>query len=108
MTSELPSQIQAVVEAAQEADLKAQHRQAEPDARLSLRFVYQLNEELEQPLHWFHSTAGFPIPIPTAGQTVRVLTEEPLLVDRVELSYEIVPGGTQHVTADVYVTVPNP
>lgn len=43
---------------------------------------------------------SWPAVLPTEEEARRRL--------RVELSYEIAPGGTQHVTADVYVTVPNP
>lgn len=106
MTSNsLPPQIEAILAQHEEAEHKQQRRRTEAGTKTSVRFLYEHDGDATT-LHWFHSPAVFPIPTPVAGQTVRVLTEDPLMVERVELTYEVV-TGTQYVTTDVYVRVPS-
>lgn len=105
MNSPLPPQIEAILAQHEKVEYKQQHRRTEAGTKSSVRFLYEHDGE-EETLHWFHSPAEFPIPAPIAGQTVRLLTEDPLVVERVELSYEVV-TGMQYVTTDVYVRVPS-
>ncbi|MFD5509137.1 hypothetical protein ACFWIB_15350 [Streptomyces sp. NPDC127051] len=103
MTNALPPQIEAILAAHE----KAEHGRQRNDGatKTTVRFLHEHRGE-ETTLHTFYSPSEFPIPMPAAGQTVRVLTEDPLLVERVEFTYEVAIDGVQYVTGNVYVQAP--